>query len=269
MVTRDAAVEYFGLADRLSVIQVFAGTPAEKAGMEVGDLIVAINGEPLPVVGSKREHQAAVKKVGEHLNNTPRPVSFRVLRGDDLISYTIAPEALCGYPVHLVNNNDLNAYADGQAIYITTGMMRFTENDQELQAVIAHELAHNTEGHVAKKRSNAAIGGIFGALIDIAAATQGVRTNTTDTFMQAGASAFSQDFEREADYVGVYMLQRADIDTANVANIWRRMAAESPSAISFASSHPTTAERFINLKQAHEEATFKRLNKLPLEPEEK
>ena len=265
---RSAARRLYGFANRLGVMAVFPDTPADRAGMRVGDALLAINGDPLPTIGSRRQHNAAVQRVTkQYLVNTPTPVTFRVARGEQELTYTAAPELLCGYPVALINDDDLNAYADGGGIYVTTGLMRFVDNDEELQAVVAHELAHNTEGHVKKRTGNAAIAGIFGALIDIAAATQGVATNTTGTFMQAGAQAFSQDFEREADYVSVYMLQRAGIDTGAVAHIWRRMAVESPGSIRFASSHPTSAERFVNLNAAHNEATEKRLRQLPLLPQ--
>lgn len=264
---RPSARRLFRLKDRLTVTAVFQDTPAEEAGMMVGDALLAINGEPVPIVGSKRQHNAAVKRVSKHFGGTPSPVTFRVARGEQELNYTATPELLCGYPVALVNDNELNAWTDGTGIYITTGMMRFVDKDEELQAVVAHELAHITEGHVRKKTGNAAIAGIFGALLDVAAATQGVVTNTTDAFMRAGAQAFSQDFEREADYVSVYMLQRADIDTTDVAHIWRRMAAESPGSIRFAGSHPTSAERFVNLNAAHEEAAEKRRRQVPLLPQ--
>jgi hypothetical protein len=39
---------------------------------------------------------------------------------------------------------------------------------------------------------------------------------------------FSQDFEREADYVGMYLLARSGRQVAGAAGFWRRMAQESP-----------------------------------------
>lgn len=43
-----------------------------------------------------------------------------------------------------------DAYADGKAVYVTTGMLRFATTDLELQTVVAHELAHHTERHMDK-----------------------------------------------------------------------------------------------------------------------
>jgi predicted Zn-dependent protease len=91
----------------------------------------------------------------------------------------------------------------------------------------------------------------------------------TNLGAEFGAMSFSQDFEREADYVGMYLLARADRPIANAADFWRRMAQESPGSIKFASSHPTTAERFVRLENAAAEIEQKRTAGAPLMPEMK
>ena len=45
---------------------------------------------------------------------------------------------------------------------------------------------------------------------------------------QIGAVAFSQEFELEADYIGLYIMARAGYSTDHAANFWRKMAARSP-----------------------------------------
>lgn len=67
-----------------------------------------------------------------------------------------------------------------------------------------------------------------------------------------------QDFEREADYVGIYMMERSGIDSSEVGDLWRKMAVENVASISFGRSHPTTAERFVNLDAYSKEARQKR-----------
>ena len=51
----------------------------------------------------------------------------------------------------------------------------------------------------------------------------------------------AEDFEREADYVGFYIMALDGWPIDSAPDLWRRMAAESPGSITFASSHPTTA----------------------------
>ena len=176
----------------------------------------------------------------------------------------ITPERVCGYGVNLIQNDSLNAFADGKNIYITQGMMRFVEEDRELQFIIGHELAHNMEGHVEKKTNNS----ILGTILDIAAGSAGV--NTEGLFGSIGARMYSQEFEKEADYVGLYILSRAEIDTSNIENFWRKLAIESPgSTINYNSTHPTSPERWATIKETREEIYSKILNNLPLIPERK
>ena len=152
---------------------------------------------------------------------------------------------------------------------IPTAMMRFAAREDELAVVVAHEIAHNAMRHIDAKKKNATFGALLGAILDVAAATQGVNTGGEFTSQGAelGAMTFSQDFEREADHVGMYILARADHHTNTAADFWRRMAQESPGSIKFASSHPTTAERYLRLEQAAAEIEGKRAAGQPLLPE--
>ena len=227
------------------------------------DAIVAVDGKVLPVPTSKRSYNRAVRKANEMLRDASDDgtMVLRVSRtSGELVDVPMELARACDYPVVVTDSDALNAYADGEAVYITSGMVRFATNDLELQTVIAHELAHNTEGHSAKAMRNAALGGILGAIVDVAAATQGVYTggDATGAGMRAGAGAFSQDFEREADYVGIYFMERAGIDSAEAATFWRRMAAENPDAVVYGRTHPTTPERFVNITATSAEVRAKR-----------
>src|SRR5262249_4813644 len=148
---------------------------------------------------------------------------------------------------------------DGQNVFVTSAMLRFTVNDDELAVVLGHEIAHNAMGHADAQRRNAGIGALFGAALDVFAATQGVNTQGQFTGLGAdkGSRVFSQDFEREADYVGMYLLARAKHPYKMAPDFWRRMGAELPGSIKFASTHPTTAERYIRLDQAAAEIAGK------------
>ena len=77
---------------------------------------------------------------------------------------------------------------------------------------------------------------------------------------------FAQEFEAEADYVGMYFMARAGYSIDGVENFWRRMSAESPRSIRLAYTHPTNAERFLVLTATREEILRKQNNNLPLRP---
>jgi predicted Zn-dependent protease len=150
-------------------------------------------------------------------------------------------------------------------------MMRFAGSDDELAVVVSHELAHNAMRHMDAKKKNATLGAILGATLDVAAASQGVNTGGgfSQQGAQAGARSYSQDFEREADYVGMYILARAGRPYADAPNFWRRMGQESPGSIRYASTHPTSAERFIRLDKTVAELKAKLASGAPLLPEAK
>ena len=188
-------------------------------------------------------------------------VSVKVERDNEIQIFEINPVKICNHRIILRQDNSLNAFADGKNIYITQGMLRFINEDKELQMVIAHELAHNIEGHIEKKTNNY----LLGTIVDLAAAGAGV--NTRGTFGSLGAQMYSQDFEREADYVGMYILANSGIEREGVANFWRRMSVENPRSISYASTHPSSSERWVNIEAVNKEIDKKILKSEPLLPE--
>lgn len=186
-------------------------------------------------------------------------------------SVALTPRPVCPFAFALSSGAGLNAFADGERMIFTRDMLRFAVGDVELATVIAHEVAHNQRGHLDAKRTNAAIGAIGGGVLDIAAILVGVNTGGafSKALGDAGAGAYSQSFETEADYVGMYLLRGAGFDTAEAPDIWRRMAAAGSGAqIAHATSHPTTPERFITLTRTHEEILAKVAAGEPLVPNE-
>ena len=287
-----AAARAAGLSDTLSVTSVAPGSAAERAGIRVGDRIVDMGGAPVAI--GKNAARDASRLFSERfaamrLSDAPHgdsantaaytlPVTFPaatmpliVRRDTATVNLTLPVDTVCAFSTAVVKDDALNAFADGKTVYVTSAMMRFATEPGELQTVVAHEIAHNAMRHMDAKKRNAAIGAFFGALLDVAAASQGVNTGGeyTNEMAALGAMTFSQDFEREADYVGLYVMARAGLDVDHAANLWRRMATESPGSIKFATTHPTTAERFVRLDQTAAEIRAKQAAGKPLLPEMK
>lgn len=239
------------LSDRPQVIQVAAGAPAEAAGIEVGDQLLEIGGEP---VKSGRNLAALVGLLERNLQ-PGKAVTYKLRRGTETVYANPVPRRICAYDVFLIKGDQINAYADGENVFISRGMMRFAESDQHLAVVVGHELAHNAMEHIDAKQGNALAAGAGGLLLDIGLAVLGV--NTQGAFAkaaaQAGAASYSVGFEQEADHVGLYFMARAGYELEGAADIWRLMAAENPRAIDHRRTHPTTPERFLALEQAIEE----------------
>ena len=146
--------------------------------------------------------------------------------------------------------------------------VEFADND-ELAVVLSHEYAHAVMAHPAKTQKNASMGGLLGMAADMLAQSQGINTGGAlgQLATQTAVMRYSANFEREADYIGMYILARTNVPTAEAAKFWRRMAAISPDGIYNASTHPTTAERYILLKKTAAEIAEKKSSGAPLLPE--
>ncbi len=175
----------------------------------------------------------------------------------------------CYYYFRLSREDELNSYADGKNIVIYTGMMRFVENDDELATIMAHEFSHNLMGHVKAQKNNATIGMILGVAADALASTQGV--NMGGEFTKAGTEIgtlrYSIEFEKEADYIGLYIMARAGYNIKAAPKLWRRMSIENPEAIYSSTTHPSNASRFVALQKAVYEINYKRKNRIPQLPD--
>jgi predicted Zn-dependent protease len=259
-----AARAVYNVQERLAVQFVADNSPAARAGVRSGDFIVALNGQDIPLgenaIGSA---DSFLKQAGYH------PVDMILERDGRTISTTVAPVEVCDYPVLIDNDsNDINAFADGRKIVVSKGILRFAENDNELALVVAHELGHLAMHHVDKMQQNAMAGAIGGFAIDSLLAASGVGGGAQFSRLgqEIGAGSYSVGFEQEADYVGMYFMERAGYRSRDVADFWRRMAAENPRGVSARTDHPTSPERFIAIERTHDEIAAKRARHMQLVP---
>lgn len=256
---QDAAIRLYGLGEPLRAMFVVENSPADKAGLKKGDVLQSVGGKSAPVGDN------AAKKLLDQFDSHLRadtPMPFVIVRGEEQLTLNVVPSRACKYPVVLSEQDAVNAFADGNKIVITKGLIRFVENDDELSLVIAHELAHNAMSHIDAKMGNYMLGTIF----DVIAAAYGV--NTQGGFGKIAAQAYSQEFEEEADYVGLYILARTGRDVDAAATFWRRLAAEHPGSIrqDYSSTHPSTPRRFAAMEATQREIDEKRSSGLALVP---
>jgi predicted hydrocarbon binding protein len=267
---KDFAKDIMGIDDRLKVVSIYNDTPAHRAGIKEGDIITAINGQML--TGKSRKILKTANNILEKNRNQPR-MTYTLEREGETMDITINREVVCDYGIFYdPDSSMINAFADGENIFINRGFLRFAQNDEELAIVIAHELAHNTMNHIPKSQGNAALGTIGGLALDILAASAGI--GTQGLFSNIGGSlgqeAYSIEFEKEADYIGMYYMARSGYDISNVAHMWRRMVAEiHEGSIEHAQTHPTSPDRFLALAKTYEEIKAKQNAGLPLIPEVK
>lgn len=260
---RDAAKTLYQIEGRLKVLSVYPGSSGEDAGLLPKDELVSINQWLIP------QGEDSVKRIREktsELLKDGKPMVMKIARGQEEKELTITPKKECEYPVIMHESDELNAFADGKNVFITRGMMRFAQNDTELALVISHEMAHNSMEHMKSKKTNYVLGTILDVLI-----TAGTGANTQGAFGNMAANAYSQEFEAEADYVGMYLMAEAGKDMDSAPKFWRKMAAAHPSGIkaNYSSSHPSTAYRLLALEQTVKEIKGKMVAGNQLVPEMK
>ena len=260
-----ALARYPALGEVPTIVYVAAGSGAEAAGLQTNDIITAVDGQAIPPSAkSSAFYTKLVRAASGH------PIVFSVQRSGETREVTVEPHRVCDYPVAIVDKPQINAYADGKGIYVYRGMMDFVHSDEDLALVLGHEMAHDFRGHLEAKRKNAMVGKAVGMVFDVllAAGTGVAGTTFSNMGGNLTAGAYSQEFEAEADYVGLYVLARAGYRIDDAANFWRRMAISSPGSITMTSDHPATPERFVALQAAVKEIGAKAAQGQPLVPNE-
>lgn len=181
------------------------------------------------------------------------------------------------WSVSLVDNPQINAFClPGGKIVIYTGILKVTQTEAGLAAVMGHEMAHATARHgsqrmlQSKLMQTAAVGANF-SLAEMEpqqrAATMAVLTGAA----QYGAILpFSRGHELEADHIGLLYMARAGYDPREAVEFWKRMGqvgGQKPPE--FASTHPSDGSRVAQLQKLlpealteYEKATGKRLREL-------
>jgi predicted Zn-dependent protease len=164
----------------------------------------------------------------------------------------------CDYALVWSAETTPNAFADGETIYMFDGLVRYLENEAEVALVLAHEAAHNVAEHPAKGARNTALGtavgavlgGVLAAVIDDDLAGEGVALGAA-VGGTTGRLSYSKTYEREADYVGAYIVDHAGYDLAAARGLYRVLGGLSGvDTTSIFDSHPASPDRLAGFDAA-------------------
>lgn len=189
--------------------------PADAAGLQPGDEILAIDGELIRE--AKRFHKVVSKA------DLKFPLHIRALR-DGLsrqfeVQQSYRPRKLEVIVVGDAKN--MHAWATRKGIVITTGMLKFLENDSEIAVILGHEFGHLVRGHF----SSSYLAGGF-------------------------QPSFSQGLELEADRYGLELAHTAGYDPEVGINVWERFVEDRKSyADELLLSHPPTSQRIATARK--------------------
>ena len=152
--------------------------------------------------------------------------------------------------ISIVHDPSINAFVDEQhRIGVHSGLIQQASSDDEIAAVLAHEYGHVLARHLDRRSENEAQGMLAGALIGWILAYETGVNDTADWMLEgqaAGATAYSQHYELEADYYSALILSNAGIDLDHGRNLLLRLARASQgrsagwrgSAALMANTHP-------------------------------
>jgi predicted Zn-dependent protease len=168
----------------------------------------------------------------------------------------------------------LNAFAmPGGFIGVHTGLIMAAASESELASVLAHEISHVTQRHLARLINKAGQGQIT-ALLGLAVAILAARSSPDLAIgaAMAGQGAaiqnqlnYSRDFEREADRVGLDLLERTDFDIRDMSAFFERLQKYSRlyenknSAPGYLRTHPLTTERLADMGNRIEGRPYKQV----------
>jgi predicted Zn-dependent protease len=160
------------------------------------------------------------------------------------------------WQVNLLKSGEVNAFCmPGGRIAFYTGIIdKLRLTDDEIAAVMGHEIAHALREHGRDRQSKATATGLVSQLGGAALSSWlGVDVRgVANTVGQLAVLKFSRDEEREADLVGLDIAARSGYDPRAGIALWNKMAAlnESGAPIELLSTHPGGSERIEQI-QSH------------------
>ncbi|MFM7384982.1 MAG: M48 family metalloprotease [Betaproteobacteria bacterium] len=170
----------------------------------------------------------------------------------------------------LVRDSSLNAFAlPGGFIGVHAGLIAAAESESELAGVLAHEIGHVTQRHIARMLGKSRDAGIA-QMVGLVLAALAARSNPQATpglialgqqMAQDQMLSFSRDAEREADRIGFDTLTRAGFDPHGMVSFFGRIQRASrvyeSAAPAYLRTHPLTTERMSDMQARIRQERYK------------
>ncbi len=237
----------------IAVLQGCASTTNSGAiGLQRSQLML-ISSDAINAQAAKGFQQLTADARSKKKLNTDAALTQRVRRiGYDLIAHVdvFRPDARnWAWEINVFDSDDINAFcAPGGKIGVYTGIIqKLRLSDDELAAVMGHEIAHALREHSREQASQKTISSLITSTIAAAAGVPG-------ELMDAGSQMLvhlpnSRAMELESDVIGLELMARAGYDPRNASSIWKKMqqvngASKGPA---FLSTHPAGADRIQEL----------------------
>ncbi|MBC7943679.1 MAG: M48 family metallopeptidase [Burkholderiales bacterium] len=187
-----------------------------------------------------------------------------------------SPDSRQAFEFFLIRDSSVNAFAlPGGFIGVHTGLITTAQSESELAGVVSHEVAHVTQRHLARMISGQKQSTIMSlGLLALAILAARVNSEVSQAAV-AGAQAtaiqsqldFTRDHEREADRVGLQILQKSGFDPRAMPSFFERLQKSTRvienNAPAYLRTHPLTYERIADVQSRTQEMSYKQVPDSP------
>lgn len=172
--------------------------------------------------------------------------------GERLLQHT--SDAGKEYHFHVLDGDQVNAFATGDAyIFVSRGLLAFLESEDQLAAVVGHEIGHVVGHHMRRRRVTDIAGKSIGAIAAIATGRSELMRDVANPLTTLLTSGYGREMELEADRLGGEIMARAGYDPqAIIDTVWvlkdqqvfsKKVAGRAPSYHGLSASHPRNDRR--------------------------
>lgn len=167
-----------------------------------------------------------------------------------------------GFEFFFVRDGSINAFAlPGGYVGVNSGLVLAAQSESELASVLAHEVTHITQRHIARQIAGTENSAMLATVAMLAAAIIAARTNsqvgqaamaTTQGLAIQNQLDYTREHEREADRIGLQLLEKAGFDVRAMAIFFGRLQKSSrfqeSNAPSYLRTHPLNSERIADVQ---------------------
>jgi predicted Zn-dependent protease len=249
------ALAAVSLAASLAVVGCKSTTQAGAVGIERKQALLLSSSEVNNAAALSYQKITADASSKGLLNRNPQQVERVRAVAKRLIPATAAFRSDAPgwkWEVNVLSSKELNAWCmPGGKIAVYTGLLEKLQlTDDELAAVMGHEIAHAVREHGRERASEqvatAAVIGIAGAVLGAPSGAVDLASIVADLTI---SRPNSRTHETEADRIGVELAARAGYDPRGAISVWQKMAkASDGEPPQFLSTHPSSETRIKDLE---------------------